>query len=146
MYVAIPALVSCVVASRAESSQYFAVASQNLTWPGFTGVDPETTVAVSVTTVPAVTDDMSEPPLVIANDVVVGAAEAHACGRMKPPQAASKHVRERRRKTKRARRDEPCICEFILDSRVSRTALTASADRRADSKNCRSLKATPDVL
>ncbi len=34
LYVAIPELVSCAVASSAESSQYFADASQNLTWPG----------------------------------------------------------------------------------------------------------------
>ena len=52
-----------------------------LTWPGFTGVEPETTVAVSVTTVPAATDVTAVPELVTASVVVVGAAVAHACGR-----------------------------------------------------------------
>jgi hypothetical protein len=72
-------LLNCAVPSSAESSQYFAEASQNFTCPGFTGVEPETTVAVSVTTVPAATEVTSLPPaFVTVSVVVVAAAVAHA--------------------------------------------------------------------
>ena len=74
-----PAVVNCVVASRAEFSQYFAVATQNFTWPGCTEVAPGITVAVSVTTVPAATDVTSLPALVTVSDMVVGAAVTQAC-------------------------------------------------------------------
>src|SRR5271165_2003581 len=79
LYVATPAGVSCAVAIKPEPSQRVAPALQNFTCPGCTGVVPETTVAVSVTTVPAATEVTSEPALVTVSDVVVGAAVAHAC-------------------------------------------------------------------
>ena len=77
---AIPAGVSWAVARRAESSQWVADASQNFTWPGFTGVGPETTAAVSVTTVSEATDDTPEPALVTVSVVVVAAGAAQAFG------------------------------------------------------------------
>jgi hypothetical protein len=53
------------------SSQWAAVASQNFTCPGETGVVPAVTVAVSVTTVPMGTVVTAPPPLVIVSVVVV---------------------------------------------------------------------------
>ena len=49
-----------------------AVASQKLTCPGVVGVPPTVTVAVNVTTPPAVTVVTVLPPDVTANVVVAG--------------------------------------------------------------------------
>jgi len=68
---AVPAEVSWAAPRTWKSSQYLAVASQNLTRPCVTGADPAMTVAVSVTTVPDATDVAALPPLVMANVVVV---------------------------------------------------------------------------
>jgi hypothetical protein len=62
------------------SSQYVAVASQKFTRPGVTGVEPATTVAVSVTTAPEATVVTALPPDVTPRVVVVGAELATACG------------------------------------------------------------------
>src|SRR5271170_2078408 len=88
LYVAVPAVVNCGVASKAESSQCAAAASQKFTCPGFTGVEPETTVAVRVTTVPAATEVTSLPKLVTVSVVVVAAAVAHARGTPKEKTAS----------------------------------------------------------
>ena len=76
--VAVPALVNCAVPSIRMSVQDFAVASQNLIWPGATGVLPVMTVAVSATTVPDVTVATAFPAEVTDSVVVVVAGDAHA--------------------------------------------------------------------
>jgi hypothetical protein len=53
--VAVPLAVTHTVPSTAESSQWAAAALQNTTWPAVSGVPLEVTVAVIVTTEPAVT-------------------------------------------------------------------------------------------
>src|ERR1700730_11570503 len=53
------------------SVQYAAVASQKFTWPCFTSVDPASTVAVSVTRLPAFTEVTTTPLEVTASEVVV---------------------------------------------------------------------------
>src|SRR5208337_1919080 len=53
------------------SVQYAALASQKFTWPCFTSVDPASTVAVSVTRLPAFTEVTATPPEVTASEVVV---------------------------------------------------------------------------
>ena len=50
--------------------QYAAMASQKFTWPCFTAVVPASTVAVSVTTLPAFTEVTATPPEVTASEVV----------------------------------------------------------------------------
>jgi hypothetical protein len=60
------------------SVQYFAVASQKLTWPGATGELPALTVAVSVTTLPDVTVVTGFPAEVMDNFVVVVTGDAQA--------------------------------------------------------------------
>jgi uncharacterized membrane protein YhhN len=56
------------------SAQDFAVATQKFTWPTVSGVDPAVTVAVSVITLPEVTEDtgLELVPEVTASVVVVG--------------------------------------------------------------------------
>jgi choline-glycine betaine transporter len=51
------------------------VASQKFTWPGVTGVAPEVTIAVSVTTLPEATVVTALPPDVTVMVVFVGAAD-----------------------------------------------------------------------
>jgi hypothetical protein len=83
------------------SSQYVAAASQNFTSPGVTGVDPASTVAVSVTTAPDATVVTTLVPDVIASVVVVAVcataliekaaienANTMNCLRMIPPRFA----------------------------------------------------------
>src|SRR5580700_7284275 len=53
------------------SVQYATMASQKFTWPCFTAVLPASTVAVSVTRLPAFTDVTATPPEVTASEVVV---------------------------------------------------------------------------
>src|ERR1700688_2184453 len=69
---------ACAEPSRWMSVQDSAVASQNLIWPGATGVLPVMTVAVSVTTVPDVTVATAFPAEVTDSVVVVVAGAAHA--------------------------------------------------------------------
>ena len=71
--VAVPAVVSCAVPKRCESSQCGVAASQKRTWPGLTGVVPAKTVAIKVTTAPAAADVTGVPAAVSASEVVVGA-------------------------------------------------------------------------
>ena len=61
------------------SSQCAAVASQNFTAPGVTGVLPAVTVAVSVTALPHATVVTALPPEVTASVAVVAAPPAYAC-------------------------------------------------------------------
>ena len=65
-----PALVNCAVPSTFTSVQYVAAALQNFTVPFVTGVDPETTVAVRVTTPVDGTTDAGLPPELTDNAVV----------------------------------------------------------------------------
>lgn len=83
-------------------------------------MDPETTVAVSVITVPEATDVTSVPELVMASDVVVGAAAAHACGRLRAIQTASKNSVYRRKRDGRPRWEEPCVAGIILASGLAK--------------------------
>jgi hypothetical protein len=53
------------------SVQYAALASQKFTWPCFTAVVPASTVAVSVTRLPAFTEVTATPFEVTASEVVV---------------------------------------------------------------------------
>jgi hypothetical protein len=79
---AVPALVSCAVPSRWISVQYFAEASQKLTCPTVTLLEPATTAAVSVTTLPEATDPPDRiviPPETTVNDVLVAEGPAQAC-------------------------------------------------------------------
>ena len=55
------------------SVQYAALSSQKFTWPCFTAVVPASTVAVSVTTLPAFTEVTTMPFEVTASEVVVPA-------------------------------------------------------------------------
>ena len=73
---AVPALVNCAMPRRWLSSQYAAVASQNLTCPVVKVADPALTAAVNVTTLPAATDVTGAPAEVTVRvvDVVVCAA------------------------------------------------------------------------
>jgi hypothetical protein len=64
-------LVNCALPRRWMSSQYVAVASQKLTCPIVSEVDPALTVAVSATAVFEATDVIGEPPEVIASVVDV---------------------------------------------------------------------------
>src|ERR1035438_2580768 len=58
------------------SAQYAAMASQKFTWPCFTAVVPASTVAVSVTRLPAFTEVTATPLEVTASEVVVIRANA----------------------------------------------------------------------
>jgi len=58
------------------SVQYAVVASQKFTWPCFTAVVPASTVAVSVTRLPAFTEVTTTPFEVTAREVVVIRANA----------------------------------------------------------------------
>jgi hypothetical protein len=58
------------------SVQYAAMASQKFTWPGFTAVVSASTVAVSVTVLPAFTEVTATPLEVTASEVVVILANA----------------------------------------------------------------------
>jgi hypothetical protein len=60
------------------SVQYRAEASQKFTVPGDTGAPTTVTDAVSVTTVPEMTEVTATPWLVTASVVVIGAAAAQA--------------------------------------------------------------------
>lgn len=71
---ATPPLVSCAVAIRCVSTQNAAAASQNLTWPGVTGVPAAVTVAVSVTGVRDATLEAGAPAAVMARVTVVEVA------------------------------------------------------------------------
>ena len=57
--------VSCAVQRACTSVQKGVVASQKVTWPGFTGELPATTVAVSVMTVCGETDATDADPTVM---------------------------------------------------------------------------------
>ena len=71
MIVAVPEFVSCAEPYRWISVQWLAVASQNSTRPGVTGVNPDITVAVSVIVEPALADVTTSAPFVNASVVVV---------------------------------------------------------------------------
>jgi hypothetical protein len=73
------------------SVQWAAVSSQKLTVPGFTAVEPATTVAVSVTTDPDATVVTALPPLVTVSVVVV--AVCANAGQHKPRTHAKAHIR-----------------------------------------------------
>jgi hypothetical protein len=60
------------------SVQCAAVASQKVTDPPVTGVEPETTVAVRVTTLPEATEETGAPLEVTVSVVVVAPGAAHA--------------------------------------------------------------------
>jgi hypothetical protein len=57
------------------SVQCAAVASQKFTWPGLTGVDPATTLAVKVTAAPETTEAAGPPEEVTVKAVVVAVFE-----------------------------------------------------------------------
>ena len=69
--VAVPPVVNCAVPRIWMSVQYAAVASQNFTSPGVTGVVPASTVAVRVTTLPEATVVTPAPPEVTDSVVLV---------------------------------------------------------------------------
>jgi hypothetical protein len=70
------------------SVQDFAVASQKLTWPTVTGVDPAVTAAVSVNTVPEVVDGLEIVPELTVTVVVVEALVCAAASCKCPPTMA----------------------------------------------------------
>jgi hypothetical protein len=76
----VPALVSWAVPKKWMSEQEGAVASQKLTWPAVTLVEPETTAAVRVTWLPEATDVTTLPLEVTVSVVVVGVDVAKADG------------------------------------------------------------------
>jgi hypothetical protein len=77
--IAVPAFVNWAVPRMWMSVQYVAEASQKLTCPVFTLVEPAITVAVSVTTVPEATVVTEPPPELMARVVVVAPLPAQAC-------------------------------------------------------------------
>ena len=70
---AVPALVNCAVPIIWMSSQYGAVASQKFTCPAVNAEEPDSTVAVKVTTLPELTEVTGAPAEVKASVVVVAA-------------------------------------------------------------------------
>ena len=72
--VAVPEEVNCAKAKRWLSTHCDADASQNSTCPGLTGVVPDATVAVKVTTAPASIEVTDAPPLLTVSVVTVAVA------------------------------------------------------------------------
>ena len=100
---AVPALgpdwITCAVPSRWISVQYVAEASQKLTRPVVTVVEPEITAAVSVTSLPADTDPPAATvwlPEVMVKVVVDDAEPAQACGTPTQRKAVREENRIRR--------------------------------------------------